>query len=131
MPDTAERLLGKFGQKIQEISGPCELVKLENPDFEKLFAVYSTSQIEARYVLTPVMMESMVNISKKYGRKMYFSFNGERVYCAIKFNKALFEPRIRKSGVNFNDVEEMYHLFGLIETIIQEMNLNTRIWTKE
>lgn len=131
MPDTAERLLGKFGQKLQEISGPCELVKLENPDFEKLFAVYSTSQIEARYILTPVIMESMVGISRKYGRKMHFSFNGERIYCAIKFNKALFEPRIRKTGVNYADVEEMYQLFGLIETIIHEMNLNIRIWTKQ
>ncbi len=35
------------------------------------------------------------------------------------------------SGVNFKDTEEMYHLFGLNETIIHEMNLNTRIWTKE
>ncbi len=61
---------------------------------------------------------------------MYFSFIGERVYCGVDFNKGLFEPRIRKSGVNFDDIEEMYHLFGLIETIITEMNLNTRIWTK-
>lgn len=131
MPDTAEKLLGKFGQKFQEMSGPDKLVKLENPEFEKLFAVYSSNQIEARYILTPVMMESIVEISKKYGRKMYFSFTCDRVYCAIKFNKALFEPRIRKSGVNYEDVEEMYQLFGLIETIIHEMNLNTRIWTKE
>ncbi len=130
LPDNAEKLLGKFGQKFQEMSGPDKLVKLENPEFEKLFAVYSSNQVEARYILTPVMMESMVEISKKYGRKMYFSFIGERVYCAIKYSKALFEPRIRKSGVNYEDVEEMYHLFGLIGTIIHEMNLNTRIWTK-
>lgn len=131
LPDIAEKLFGKFGQKFQKSFSRGELVKLENPEFEKLFVVHSSSQQEARYILTPVMMEAMVSISKKYKRKLYFSFIGERVYCAVKFNKGLFEPRIRKSGVNFNDVEEMYHLFGLIETIIHEMNLNTRIWTKE
>ena len=131
LPDTAEKLLGKFGQKFQKSFSRGDLVKLENPEFEKLFVVYSSGQVEARYILTPVMMEAMVSICKKYKRKLYFSFIGERVYCAVKFNKGLFEPRIRKSGVNFNDVEEMYHLFGLIETIIHEMNLNTRIWTKE
>ena len=131
LPDTAEKLLGKFGQKFQKSFSRGDLVKLENPEFEKLFVVYSSGQVEARYILTPVMMEAMVSICKKYKRKLYFSFIGERVYCAVKFNKGLFEPRIRKSGVNFNDVEEMYQLFGLIETIIHEMNLNTRIWTKE
>ncbi len=131
LPDKAEKLLGKFGQKLQKNKSRGELVKLENLEFEKHFVVYSSSQIEARYILTPVMMESMVEICKKYGRKMYFSFKGERVYCAVEFNKGLFEPRIRKSGVNYNDVEEMYYLFALIETIIHEMNLNTRIWTKD
>lgn len=131
LPDTAEKLLGKFGQKLQAMSSRGELVKLENPEFEKEFVVYGSSQQEARYVLTPVMMEALVNIRKQFKRKVYVSFTGERVYCAIAFNKGLFEPRVRKSGVKFDDVAEMYQLFSLIEVIITEMNLNTRIWTKE
>lgn len=131
LPDTAEKLFGKFGQKLQKASSRGELVKLENPEFEKEFVVYSSGQQEARYILTPTMMEAMVLLKKKYKRKMHFSFKGERVYCAISFSKTLFEPRIRKSGVNFNDIEEMAELFHLIEVIVSEMNLNTRIWTKE
>lgn len=129
-PDTAERLLGKFGQKFQR-SSKGELVKLENPDFEKLFVVFSTSQVEARYVLTPAIMEAMVNIRNKVGKRFHFSFIGNRVYCGVSFNKRLFEPRIMSSGVNFTDVEFMYSIFSLIELLIHEMNLNTRIWTKE
>lgn len=131
LPDRAEKLFGKFGQKFQKGFGRGDLVKLENPEFEKEFVVYSTGQQEARYILTPTMMEAMVNIKKQIKRKMHFSFTGSRVYCAISFNKTLFEPRVRKSGINYTDIEEMYLLFTLIETIIQEMNLNTRIWTKE
>lgn len=129
-PDTAERLFGKFGQKLQA-STKGRLVKLENPEFEKLFAVFSTDQIEARYILTPAIMEAMVRIHKQYKRKMYLSFTGTRVYVAMSFNKNLFEPKIMGKGVNFSDIEFMFNLFGLNETIVHELNLNTRIWTKE
>lgn len=129
MPDKAERLLGKFGQNFKKNSKG-DLVKLENPEFEKYFAVFSNDQIEARYILTPAMMEGMVNIYKKLDAQCYFSFIGERVYCGIEFNKALFEASIFKP-LKFADVEFMHSLFKLIETIIKEMNLNTRIWTKK
>lgn len=129
LPDKAERLLGKFAQSLQK-STKGDLVKLENQEFEKYFAVFSTNQTEARYILTPTMMEGMVTIRKKIGANCYFSFIGERVYCGIEFNKALFEASIFHS-VSFADVEFMHSLFTIIETIITEMNLNTRIWTKE
>jgi hypothetical protein len=129
-PDTAERLFGKFGQSLQT-SPKGKLVKLENPEFEKIFAVYATDQTEARYILTPTIMEALVTIYKKYKRKMHLSFIGSRVYVAMSFSQDLFEPKIFKSGVKFDDVEFMYNLFLMNATIIQELNLNTRIWTKE
>jgi hypothetical protein len=129
-PDTAERLLGKFGQKFQ-MSSKGKLVKLENIEFEKTFAVYSTDQTEARYILTPAIMEALVNIYKMYKRRMYLSFIGSRVYVAMSFKKDLFEPKIFTSGVKYSDVEFMFNLFMMNATIIHELNLNTRIWTKE
>ena len=129
-PDTAERLFGKFGQSLQS-SSKGKLVKLENPEFEKIFAVFGTDQTEARYILTPTIMEALVNIYKKYKRKMHLSFIGSRVYVAMSFNKNLFEPKVFSSGVKFKDIEFMYNLFEINQIIIHELNLNTRIWTKE
>lgn len=132
LPDTAEKLFGSFGRKLQSWgSGNRELIKLENVEFEKLFVVYGTDQVEARYILTPAMMEAMIRIVEVYGRKVYFSFIGSRVYFAIMINRDLFEPRIFSSGVRFEDVERMNRNFGIIGTLIHEMNLNTRIWTKQ
>jgi hypothetical protein len=131
LPDTAERLLGKFGQSLQKLSGRGELVKLENPEFEKLFVVYSTDQVESRYILTPTIMEAMVNLYNRFDGEIYFSFVGSRVYFANSISKSMFEPNIFRSGVNFNDVKEMFDLFGLISAVVLELNLNTRIWTKE
>ncbi len=130
-PEKDSGLTNIFGKEKAKSKDFGELVKLENPEFEKIFSVYGTSQQEARYILTPVLMEAIVNIYKTYGLTMYFSFKGENVFCAIPFSRNLFEPNIKKSGVNYSDVEEMYVLFTLIETIIKELNLNTRIWTKD
>lgn len=130
-PEKDKNTTNLLGKEKGESKHYGELVKLENPEFEQIFSVYGTSQQEARYILTPVMMEAIVTIHKNYGLKMYFSFKAENVFCAIPFNRNLFEPNIKKSGVNFRDVEEMYMLFSLIETIVKEMNLNTRIWTKK
>jgi hypothetical protein len=131
LPDTAERLLGSFGQSLQKLSGRGQLVKLENPEFEKLFVVYSSDQVESRYILTPTMMEAMVNLYRRFGGEIYFSFVGSRVYFANSINEALFEPNIFRSGINFSDIKEMFDLFEMITVLIQELNLNTRIWTKE
>ncbi len=130
-PDTAERLLGSFGQSLQKLSGRGELVKLENPEFEKLFVVYSSDQVESRYILTPSIMEAMANLYNRFNGEIYFSFVESRVYFAKSFNEALFEPNIFRSGLNFGDVKEMYDLLGMISTLVQELNLNTRIWTKQ
>ena len=130
LPDTAEKLFGRFGRKLQAMSNRGELVKMEDTEFEKLFVVYGSDQIESRYVLTPTIMKTMVDIKRKYKKNVYFSFVGSRVYVAISFSKDLFEPRLLRSGVRFEDMEQMNEYFRIIHTIIHEMNLNTRIWTK-
>lgn len=130
LPEHAKKDFTKYSLSEKD-GGETKLVKLENPEFEKIFKVFGTDQIESRYVLTPTMMEAMVNIYNKYKRRVHFSFIGSRVFVAMSFNKDLFEPRILKSGVRFEDMEQMNEQFNLIQTLIHEMNLNTRIWTKD
>ncbi|NPD44636.1 MULTISPECIES: DUF3137 domain-containing protein [unclassified Lentimicrobium] len=130
LPEHAKKDFTKYNLSEKD-GGETKLVKLENPVFEKIFKVFGTDQIESRYVLTPTMMEAMVNIYNKYKKRVHFSFIGSRVFVAMSFNKDLFEPRIIKSGVRFEDMEQMNEQFNLIQTLIHEMNLNTRIWTKD
>lgn len=131
LPDVAEKLFGKWGQKLQGNNSRGQLVKLENLEFEKNFVVYSNDQIEARYILTPKMMEAIVSIKKQLQKEIYISFIESRVYIAISIGRDLFEPRVFKSGVKYSDIEHMYFYFNIISVVISEMNLNTRIWTKE
>ena len=64
-PDNAERLFGSWGRKLQG-SNKGKLVKLEDPEFEKLFVVFSTDQVEARYILTPAIMHALVELRKRF-----------------------------------------------------------------
>ncbi len=105
-------------------------VKLENPDFESRFDTYSTDEIEARYILTPSMMERLIALDKKFSQKMQFSYVGSSVFIAIPDSANHFEASIWHALSKESVAEEFYMICALLD-IVNDMNLNTRIWTKE
>ena len=131
LPDTAERMLGKFGQNLQSMSSRDELIKLEDLEFEKEFCVYGDDQVEARYLLSTSLMKRIVDYKRKWNTKLYLSFHHSKVYIAVKTSKNLFETRLFKSIVDYNFMQENIHYLELLTGIVEDLNLNTRIWTKE
>lgn len=133
LPDFAEKSFGKMiGGMFQGMNkGRGELIKLEDVEFEKEFAVYGDDQIEARYILTHSLMARMTEFQKKAKKKLYFSFIGSNVYVAIPYTKDLFEPKIFKTLIDFEPIQEYYEDLAMAIGIVEELNLNTRIWTKE
>lgn len=127
LPDFSEKTFGNIGRSLQKLSKRGQLIQLENVAFEKEFVVYGTDQIEARYILTPAMMEAMLRIRKRFGKATFFSFIGTRVYCAVSI-RSILEPR--NANLQFKDVEKAYDLIQMNAAIIEELELNTRIWTK-
>jgi len=110
--------------------GSLQEVSLEDPDFEREFAVYSDDEVEARYILTPAMMERLLSLRARAGKPVYMAFKNHRVYLGIHFDRALFEPGIA-STTSREAIVEMAGLFALADTIVRELDLNTRIWTKD
>ncbi len=133
LPDTAEKTFGTaIGQFLQSKSiGRPDLVKLEDPEFEKLFVVYGNDQIEARYILSTSLMSRMVDFRKKTGKKISFSFTGSKVMVAIPFRENLFEPRILRSIVDPKQIEKYAETLATVVGIVEDLNLNTRIWSKK
>jgi hypothetical protein len=131
LPDTAEKLFGKFGQKLQAIApGRGELIRLEDPMFEREFCVYGDDQVEARYILTPALMERILAFKKKWNTSVYLSFLDSKVYIAISIYKNLFELRTFKPAADYRFLEESMRFLILLTEIVEDLNLNTRIWTK-
>jgi hypothetical protein len=129
LPDFAEKFFGFLGEGLQSLNKTKgELVKLEDPEFEKNFVVYSNDQIEARYILSPALMARIMDFKKKTKRKIHMSFINNKVYVAIHYKKNLFEPKLFKTLINFKPIQSYFEDLKLATEIVNDLNLNTRIW---
>jgi hypothetical protein len=132
LPDFAENLFGKFGQMLQSLNSSMgQLIKLEDPEFEKLFAVYGSDQVEARYILSTSLMKRIVDFKKKTNKQIYLSFVGSLVFVAVRYGKNLFEPRLFQTLLDFEPVRQYFEDIELAVGIVDDLNLNTRIWSKQ
>jgi len=132
LPDTAEKLFGRLGQKLQSLNVfRGELIRLEDPEFESHFVVYGSDQIEARYILSTSLMARITDFKKKTGKKIYLSFIGTMVFVAVPYTRNLFEPRLFKTLLDFEPIRRYYEDLQLAIGIVDDLNLNMRIWSKE
>ncbi len=107
-----------------------ESIKLEDPEFEKFFEVYGDDQVESRYALSTSLMAKLVELRKKSGkdRSVYVSLVEDTIYIAIASDRDLFEPRLYRSILDFNLVRQYFEDLQLMAGIVDELNLNRRIW---
>ncbi len=122
--------LNFLNKLFSSFSWNLEKVKLEGLEFEKCFIVYSNDQVEARYILTPSFMERAVRLQKLMGEGTALSFINSNINIAIPMKEDLFEPAV--FGANdFSRLEQFRLVLKLIYDIIDELQLNDRLWTKE
>lgn len=121
-----------FFKKLYGITRREKLVKLEDPKFSKLFTCYSDDDIKARYILSPALMKRILDFKKKYPRnKVYISFVDSRLNIAISFSRNLLEPAYFNTLANFNMIKAYYEDIKFVVDIVDDLNLNTRIWSKK
>ena len=103
-------------------SGKGDRVKLEDPDFEKRFDVFSDDQVEARYLLTPGFMERVKRLDDLSDGAARLAFQGGRLLFAIgggdRFTVSLF-----KNMGEIAHFRRMMADFALIFGIVRELNL--------
>jgi len=132
LPDTAERMFGKWGQKLQSLNKTFgNLVKLEDPEFEKEFAVYGSDQVEARYLLSTSLMQRILDFKRKSGRRIHLSFVNSKLNLAISLYKNLFEAKIFRTIVDYDYIKSNLDYLILFTGIVDDLNLNQRIWSKQ
>lgn len=110
-------------------------VELENVDFCKLFTVYSTDQVEARYILSTALQERLVNMVKTLKnasgeKKFSISFFNSRMLLLVSSGTNHFEASLFKK-LKLERVRQDFQLIYTMADVINELNLNTRIWTKQ
>ncbi|HEY9230469.1 MAG TPA: DUF3137 domain-containing protein [Gemmatimonadaceae bacterium] len=130
VPDGESKILGGlFGEASSRRQK--DLCRLESVEFEAEYSVYSTDQQEARYILTPKMMELILGAAAAYpGVRM--SFNDNSVFVTIPTSEnrfevgGLFGSRITPE-IACGELAEVVHL---AERLIDTLDLETRIWSR-
>ena len=134
LPDVAERCFGKLvGNFLQNLNFSKEgkLVKLENVEFEKHFAVYSDDQHEARYLLTPGFMERLLAVQAAEKSPIRVLFLDNNLVMTFTRSGGWLEPPFTGSISSREMLERSLREVVSVLDIIQKLDLNTRIWSKQ
>ncbi len=121
-------LPNSFTNKITPQSWRGQIIKLEDPEFNRIFSVYGDSQLESRYLLSTNLMNRLVQFQKKARRNVYISFIEGHVCIAIRYYHNLFEPKLFTSMLSFAPLREYFENLQLMIAIVQDLNLNQKIW---
>jgi hypothetical protein len=107
-----------------------EKVRLEDPEFMDMFDVYSDDQIDARYILTPSLMERIKELAMRTKGQYHIAFHNNKITVlnnnqSSNFGVGYFES-LTKDGNKlfidfFNNIIDEF-------AIIDDLKLNIRIW---
>ncbi len=138
LPDTAEAAFGQvFGNFLQKINlpGRGHMTRLEDPAFEKKFVVYTENDVEARYILSPKLMHTMLNLSERFRKgasRIGFAFMNSNVYIAIPIESGrdLFEMP-SKGDLGEETARKTQEELRDILSVFDTMELDLRLWSKD
>lgn len=130
VPDSEGQILfGLFGES--ESRRQKAIVRLENADFENIYTVYSTNDQEARYLLTPKLMELVLETRAVLGADVRLSFHHNSVFLTIPQAKDRFEVALFGRPVTPETAAgDLVEVVTLAEKLVDVLDLETRIWTR-
>ncbi|MFD2600413.1 DUF3137 domain-containing protein [Sphingobacterium corticis] len=126
-PKRAGMLGNAIGDFFNSFRG--NVVHLENQQFMQRFVTYGNNDIEAHYVLTPLLMERIIELEDSFNKRINLSFGNSSVYMAIPFQQNFFEPALNQS-LHHNQFSEDVALVKSMLNVIEALDLNTRVWEK-
>jgi len=106
-----------------------EKIELEDPEFNKEYNVYSTDQIESRYLLTTSFMERFKNLTLAfYSAGTYCSFYGDSVYIAPYSYDDLFNLfGLTKPVTDSTQFTKLFEEFVSILELVDHFKLDKRL----
>ena len=105
--------------------------ELENPDFNAEFSVLADDPIEARYILTPALMEKILQINRNWGGSLGLSFIHSQLHIAIPLRSNFFEASVWTKIDRSQQWQQDWQIIAEMVSIVDDLDLNTRIWSKE
>jgi len=130
-PDRSEKLLGALSRGLQNLGGRfrgLQLIKLEDPVFERHFVAYADDPVTARYVLSTRLMETLSSYRERYG-PIYVSFVDGTLYLALPYSGDAFEPPpLWRAAVDVRRLRRYADLLQAMRDVVSRLQLDVRIW---
>ncbi|MBI1301670.1 MAG: DUF3137 domain-containing protein [Alphaproteobacteria bacterium] len=120
-----DRNKNKISEWFKEKSSSLKRANLVDPQFEKMFDVYTNDQVEARYLIDPVMMEKLKGLYEEYdGETMMASFYGSKMLILIQSKHNHFEPAdLEIPATDPRSILNMKKEIGEILSLIDRLSL--------
>lgn len=118
----------KLGTLSRKKSAELENVRLEDPEFEKMFEVYGTDQIEARFLLTTSFMQRLLDLKNALdGKGLQCAFYQKKLLIMVSSKHNYFETSSVCEPATFvNDINIILREMAVIFDIINILKLHER-----
>ena len=103
-----------------------ERVRLEDPEFEKLYDVFGDDQVEARYLLTPRFMERIKELDRVSNSDgLQLAFTGDKMLMALRMRGDQFEiGSMLKSMVGKHEIEAVAEQICIVFDVVETLSLD-------
>ena len=103
--------------------------KMDNSEFNDVFNTHCDDEIAARYILTPNLMEKLLNMRKFFGVSCDFCFIENKIYAYINLGRDSFEANLKipLTGENSAPLHHKKEIMQFID-IIENLKLNSKIF---
>jgi len=130
MPDRAEKTFGRLGRKLQKLGGQrkTSLALMDSPEFEERFAVYTSDEVECRYLLSPALMERILALNLG---EIRLGFKDSLLWIAVPLSRSYLEPSHRTPATSPHQIKSFANDLICFLSIVELLDLNTRIWSKK
>lgn len=131
MPHSHNILSGTAGK----ILSPWErkrdpLIKLDYPEFEQLFVIHSDNPTHTRDLLQIDLMRKIIDFKKKKEKLFYLSFIGSNIFVAVSEWTDPLTANLFVTLPKFEPIQSYFENIQFVMGIVDELNSNSRIWSK-
>lgn len=122
---TLQRNASKISEWFKEKSSKMKRARMADPEFEKRFDAYTTDQVEARYLIDPLMIEDLKGLYEEYdGKSMSAAWYDSKMLILVSSNHNHFEPaKITIPATDPASILNMKHEIGQILSIVDRLQL--------
>ena len=116
---------GKVGKWFKKQISNLKRANMVDPEFERLFDVYTSDQTEARYLIDPLIIESLKGLYQEYnGKRLFAAFYDKQVLIMIESPENHFEPAaITVPATNEEELLSMKREVAQIISIVDRLSL--------